>query len=188
MNPERRRLLYAAAIAAIWPRSAFAAACGPATTRVGPGPFWRAGAPALGDLRASPADPGLLVRGRLIDARPCAPLAGRLEVWNADQHGRYDLDYGDGRTFGRASLPVSSDGRFEFVTVRPFGYGGRPAHIHFIAEGGGRRLTTQLYFAGDARLSRDPLNDVHSDLVVQESPVRGRAGVLTECSFDIRLA
>jgi hydroxyquinol 1,2-dioxygenase len=188
MNPERRRLIYAAAVAALWPRSAFAAACGPATTRVGPGPFWRAGAPTLGDLRPGASDPGLLVRGRLLDASSCTPLAGRLEVWNADQHGQYDVSYGDGRTFGRASLPVAADGTFEFITVRPKGYGGRPAHIHFMADAGGRRFTTQLYFAGDLRLANDPIGDVHDDLVVREAPVRGRPGVLTECTFDLRIA
>ena len=186
----RRDFLVRAMTALLLPRAVLATDCRP-TSSASQGPYWRPGAPSTRDLRRFPTDADLRVRGRLLDATTCRPLTGRLEVWNADGQGRYDLDVADGSVFGRASLGAGNDGAFEFVTMRPAPYGNerfrRPAHVHFIVTSPGKKpLVTQLYFAGDPNLARDPLRDVHADLVVTPQPMAGGSG--QECTFDIRLA
>jgi protocatechuate 3,4-dioxygenase beta subunit len=187
---QRRQFLFAAAASVLFPRRASAAACAAATSRATQGPYWRPGAPATRDLRRSPSDPGLRVRGRVVAAGTCTPVPATLEIWQADQHGHYDVDYGGEQlTFGRASLQVGADGSFEFVTVRPAPYGSRPAHVHYIVNAAGHRpLVTQMYFAGDPHLGSDPLDSVRPDLVVAPRAVRGPGGVAFECTFEVRLA
>ncbi len=84
-----------------------------------------------------------MVRGRLLGAAGCNPLAGgRIEWWQTDRRGRYDDAH-------RGSQIVDADGAYRFVTDFPGVYPGRPPHIHFKAEAPGyRALTTQLYLRG----------------------------------------
>jgi protocatechuate 3,4-dioxygenase beta subunit len=152
-----------------------------ATSAASKGPYWRADAPFTSDLRIAGGE-AVTVYGVVRSARTCRPVAGALlDVWQADHHGRYDLDYRNDATFGRARVRADAKGAFSFVTVRPAPYGNRPAHIHFVLSAEGHRpLVTQLYFEGDPHLSSDPLNDVHADLV---RPLRkGRV------EFDLFLA
>lgn len=152
------------------------------TSRAIEGPYWRAGAPNVANLRAGLDGDPLRVRGVARDLA-CAPLANAVvEIWQADARGMYDHDYGDGRTFLRASLRTDAQGRYAFETIRPAPYGmarsKRPAHIHFKVRAAGRpELVTQLYFHDDPYLDRDPLDAVRPDLIVK--PVRG------ECVFDL---
>lgn len=179
---HRRDFLTALAGAALAPL-AIADDCA-ATSRATKGPYWRPDAPFTTDLTRKGGEV-ITVHGVVRSARTCKPVAGALlDVWQADHHGKYDLDYGREHVFGRARIRAGSDGRFAFRTVRPAPYGTagftRPAHIHFlIAAEGHRPLVTQLYFEGDPYLDRDPLNDVHRDLVG-----RVREG---RCAFDIFL-
>ena len=67
------------------------------------------------------------------------------------QTARRDANF---QSYGEARSDV--DGRVRFTTIRPPPYEGRPAHIHVkITPPKGTTLTTQLYFADDASLSRD---------------------------------
>jgi hydroxyquinol 1,2-dioxygenase len=152
-----------------------------ATSAATKGPYWRANAPFTNDIRRNGGSP-VVVAGTVRDARTCKPVAGALlDVWQADHHGRYDLDYDGDDIFGRARIRAASDGAFSFTTIKPAPYGMRPAHIHFIVSAEGRRsLVTQLYFEGDPYLDKDPQRSVFPDLIT-----RVRNG---RCAFDVFLA
>jgi hydroxyquinol 1,2-dioxygenase len=151
-----------------------------ATSAATQGPFWRANAPFINDLRREGGSP-IVVAGTVRDARTCKPVAGALlDVWQADHHGKYDVDYRGDEIFGRARIRAGKDGAFSFTTIRPAPYGRRPAHIHFIVSADGRRsLVTQLYFEGDPYLDKDPQRSVFPDLIT--SVRNGR------CAFDVYL-
>lgn len=183
---ENRRVFLASLPAIVLAPAAFAEC--ERTTRATEGPFWRANAPKSPNLRQSFTGKALEVSG-IVRAAGCAPLANAVvEVWQADDHGKYDLDYDDGRTFLRASLRTDANGRYSFVTIKPAPYGMsgsmRPAHIHFkVRAEGQRELVTQLYFAGDPYLDRDPLDAVHPDLVVAPK----RVGQVERVEFNLAL-
>jgi hydroxyquinol 1,2-dioxygenase len=174
-----RRTLLAGSIVSALP---LAADCRRTSSAV-QGPYYRSDAPFTTDLRRGGGE-DISVEG-VVRGRDCRPLPDALiEIWQADEKGRYDVDYGQG-TFLRARLRTSSRGEYQFQTIRPapYGVGGflRPAHIHFIVSAEGhRRLVTQLYFAGDPHLDSDPLRSVRPDLIAALS--RGR------CRFDVTLA
>lgn len=181
---HRRTFLTVLAGAAVMPRLAFAEECR-TTSSATKGPYWRPDAPFTTDLTRKGGEV-ITVHGVVRSARTCQPIAGALlDVWQADHHGKYDLDYRGGEAFGRARVRSGSDGTFAFRTIKPAPYGTtgfvRPAHIHFLLSAAGHRsLATQLYFAGDPFLDKDPLRDVHPDLI---GHVRnGR------CAFDVFLA
>jgi protocatechuate 3,4-dioxygenase, beta subunit len=80
----------------------------------------------------------------------------RVEIWQIDAEGEYrHPDFGGegpaARGFqGYGRMQTNDAGQYQFKTVKPIGYGGRPPHVHFkvIAEGH-QSLTTEMYFAGD---------------------------------------
>lgn len=130
-----------------------------ATPRQTEGPFFRPDSPLRRDLRAEGA-PGrpLDLLGRLT-GRDCRPLAGAVvELWHADAEGRYD---NAGYRF-RGHQTTDAEGRFGFRTIVPGLYRGRTRHYHLIlapGPGGGRPLTTQLYFPEEPGNARDRLFD-----------------------------
>ncbi|HEY7919514.1 MAG TPA: maleylacetate reductase and hydroxyquinol 1,2-dioxygenase domain-containing protein, partial [Streptosporangiaceae bacterium] len=103
------------------------------------------------------------------------PVPGaRIEVWESDEDGFYDVQYPDGRIGGRGWLRSAPDGEYRFWSVRPAPYpipddgpvgdllaaAGRgpmrPAHLHFKVEAPGyRTLITHIFVAGDPYLDRD---------------------------------
>lgn len=159
------------------------------------GPYWRANAPFLTNLRAgvSGGEP-LVVRGRILSATECTPVTGAvLDIWQADHEGYYDLDRGDsGKSYLRGRIRAGAAGHYLFETIKPSAYGisgrVRPAHIHFkVAAPGHRSLTTQLYFEGDPHLDDDPLRAALPELTraLQRSRVEGQSVLV--CEFDITL-
>jgi len=149
----RRHLLSAAAALAA-PQLAFAQAELPATpachdgdeptVRQTEGPFFKPSSPQRADLReAGLAGRPLDVSGFVV-SRACRPVAGALiDVWQADEKGRYD-----NRGFRlRGHLFADEGGRFTLRTIVPGAYEGRTRHIHVKVQAPGRPLlTTQLYF------------------------------------------
>jgi len=123
------------------------------------GPFYRADSPLQTDL----TEPGmagirLTVSGRVLGV-DCGPLAGALlDVWQANDDGRYDNDGVDdppgGEMVLRGRMQTDADGQFSFRTIIPGRYlnGGqfRPSHLHVkVSAEAHQTLTTQLYFDGD---------------------------------------
>jgi hydroxyquinol 1,2-dioxygenase len=152
------------------------------------GPFFVDGAPRYenGDDLANGA-PGesCLVTGRVLSTSG-EPIAGaRIDVWQADDAGLYDVQYDDlTDARGRGHLFSDSEGRFWFRTVHPTPYSiptdgpvgrllraagrspMRPAHIHFrIAADGYETLTTHVFAAGDPFLDTDAVFGVKESLV-----------------------
>jgi protocatechuate 3,4-dioxygenase beta subunit len=119
-------------------------------TRVGNGPQ------AQGEV--------LSLSGRLVDTANTPIPAARIEIWQTDHRGIYMHPNDPGtanrdRTFQSYGEAITDEaGRFNFRTILPGLYGPRPRHLHVkIVPRQGPGLTTQLYFKGDERLSRDPL-------------------------------
>jgi catechol 1,2-dioxygenase len=120
------------------------------------GPMYLAGAPRRTAL-AGPKEPGerLRIRGTVVGPDCRTPLPRTLlDVWQADAEGEYHWKDADFRL--RGQILTNERGEYELETIKPAGYGGRPAHIHFtISAPGHAPLTTQLYFKGDPRLDHD---------------------------------
>ena len=143
-----------------------------ATPAVALGPFYPDRLPADrdADLTAVAGRPGraagqiLYLSGRILDTRG-RPLSGsRLELWQANAHGRYihsaDSDASgplDPNFQGYASLRADNEGRYRIKTIKPAPYSGRAPHLHFNAEGARAKLTTQMFFEGERLNERDGL-------------------------------
>jgi protocatechuate 3,4-dioxygenase beta subunit len=101
--------------------------------------------------------------GQVVDGEG-RPVPGTLiELWQCDAQGlyRHPADGGDRHDpafqgYGRTTS--NADGGYRFRTIRPVAYPGRAPHIHFKLEApDGRRLTTQMYIAGELQNDRDGL-------------------------------
>jgi protocatechuate 3,4-dioxygenase, beta subunit len=100
------------------------------------------------------------VAGRVVDTNGAAVGAARLELWQANAAGRYahprDSSSAplDTNFQGYALLETDAAGRFSIVSIKPGAYGAgrgrRTPHLHWKVESGARRLTTQMYFPGEA--------------------------------------
>ncbi|HZG92765.1 MAG TPA: dioxygenase [Pseudonocardia sp.] len=115
-----------------------------------------------------------------------SPVAGaRIEVWEADEDGLYDVQYEGDVVAGRGWLTSADDGGYRFWSVRPSHYGipidgpvgellestgrspMRPAHLHFKVDAPGHRtLITHIFAAGDRYLDTDAVFGVKPSLVV----------------------
>jgi hydroxyquinol 1,2-dioxygenase len=151
------------------------------------GPFFAEGAPEIafggdmaGGAKGQPCHVSGTVRGTSGD-----PVAGaRIDVWEADDDGFYDVQYGIDNTSGRAWLKSDDQGRYSFWAVRPAPYpiphdgpvgdlltaAGRspmrPAHIHFMVRAPGyHTLITHVFAAGDPYLGNDAVFGVKDTLV-----------------------
>ena len=126
-----------------------------------------------GDLTRVPGGSGrakgelLIVKGRVIDPSGKPVSGAAIEIWQANAVGRYahpdDTNPAplDPNFEGFGALTSDADGRYEFLTIKPPPYPvspdrTRPAHIHFDVRGRHDALVTQMYFAGDPYLQKDP--------------------------------
>ena len=136
------------------------------------GPFYKRLAPNTSQLRA-PNDPGLglAVSGRVFNTRGQALTGAKLEIWQANHHGLYDLD---GYRY-RAALESDASGLYKFESVMPGHYPARVCqHIHYVVTAPGQKaLITQLYFATDPVFDGDPDKNYAKDpLVISRELVR----------------
>ncbi len=134
------------------------------TPHVEMGPFYKRRAPADRMLRR-PGDKGLplSVSGRVLTVHGEPIPDARIEVWQADDAGLYDIE---GYRF-RATLTPPATGAYTFESIMPGHYPARVArHVHyFVTAQGHKPLSTQLYFATDEvfegnvdrNFSKDPL-------------------------------
>ena len=152
------------------------------------GPFFVEGAPRFengDDIANGASGEACIVRGRVLSTE-LEPISGaRVDVWQADDAGMYDVQYeGFPAARARGHLFSDSDGRFWFQTVRPSPYSipndgpvgrllrvagrspMRPAHVHFrIAADGYAVLTTHVFVDGDPFLDEDAVFGVKESLV-----------------------
>ena len=175
MSPfhERRRVLHWIGAAALAPLAATPALAQEraATPRMTEGPFYPRSFPQDVDAdltrvagRTRAAEGTLLeVTGRVLD-RSGRPRAGsRVEIWQCDALGQYHhvgapAESGDPNFQGFGAVTTDAEGRYAFRTIKPAPYPGRTPHIHFtVAEGGRRRLTSQMFIEGEPGNERDGL-------------------------------
>jgi protocatechuate 3,4-dioxygenase beta subunit len=140
------------------------------------------------------------VRGRVLNiaGRPLA--AARVEIWQCDHQGIYDhpqqagLERRDRAFQGYGQMLSEADGGYRFRTIRPVAYAGRTPHIHVkISATDGRKLTTQMYLAGEPGNERDGLfrripATLRDRVLVKLEPANGVEQDALAGTFDIVLA
>ncbi len=129
------------------------------------GPFFKKGAPNATNLRVA-GDPGvpLRVSGRVVNTRGEKVEGARVDIWQADHHGVYDIK---GYRY-RTKVLTGAAAEYGIDTVMPGHYSDRPAqHIHYmITAPGHKTLITQLYFATDPYFEGDPDKNYHKGGIV----------------------
>jgi len=127
------------------------------------------------DLTAIAGKPGraqgqvIHLMGRILNLRGEPVSGARVEIWQANTHGRY-VHPGDTNPApldpsfeGYGKQLTDAEGRFRFRTIKPGAYPTgvgdwiRPPHIHFDVSGQINRLVTQMYFEGDALNDKDKI-------------------------------
>ncbi len=86
-----------------------------------------------------------------------APISGvRIEIWQCDGRGIYDhprqsgFDQFDAAFLGYGAGISDEQGRYQFKTLMPVPYTGRPPHIHVkLWQNESELLTSQLYLRGN---------------------------------------
>lgn len=163
-------------------------AYGDATEATVFGPFFVDDAPLIdngGDIAGGAPGQPCWVEGTVTDTEG-APIAGaRIEVWEADEDGFYDVQYADDRVAGRAHLFSDDEGRYRFWGLTPTPYPipndgpvgrlldavhrspMRASHLHFMVSAPARRtLVTHIFVRGDELLDRDSVFGVKDSLVM----------------------
>jgi hydroxyquinol 1,2-dioxygenase len=151
------------------------------------GPFFAEDAPEIpngGDIAgAAPGEP-CWIEGTVTDTEGNPVPGARIEVWEADEDGFYDIQYGDNRVAGRAHLFADDQGHYNFWGLTPTPYpiphdgpvgrlleatGRSPmraSHLHFMVTAPGHRtLVTHIFVAGDELLKSDTVFGVKDSLI-----------------------
>src|SRR4051794_8793306 len=163
-------------------------AVGDATEATVLGPFRTERAPEIelgGDISGGASGMPCWVEGSVTDVQGRAVPHARIEVWEADDQGYYDVQYADDRVAGRACMTADDAGRYRFWALKPTPYpipddgpvgmmlravGRSPVrapHLHFMVTAPGhRRLVTHIFVEGADQLgSGDSVFGVRDSLV-----------------------
>ncbi|WP_020502578.1 dioxygenase [Sciscionella marina] len=139
------------------------------------GPFFVEDSPLIGnggDIAADASGTPCWVQGTVRDTEGNPVPGARIEVWEADETGHYDVQYPDGRVAGRGHLFAGDDGSFRFWCLTPTPYpiphdgpvGAlldavrrspvRAAHLHFMVSAERfRTLVTHIFVRADPQLA-----------------------------------
>jgi hydroxyquinol 1,2-dioxygenase len=156
------------------------------------GPFFVQDAPLIeigGDIGGGASGEPCWVEGTVSDTAGSPVERARIDVWEADAEGRYDVQYDDGRVAGRAHLFSDPRGRYAFwgltPTPYPIPFDGpvgamlaavgrspmRASHLHFMVRAEGlRTLVTHIFVRGDGLLDADSVFGVKDSLVKDFEP------------------
>ncbi|MER5437836.1 intradiol ring-cleavage dioxygenase [Streptomyces sp. NPDC002790] len=151
------------------------------------GPFFVDDAPRIeqgGDLSGSAVGQPCWVEGTVRDTEGNPVPNARIEVWEADEDGFYDVQYTDDRVSGRAHLFSDEEGGFRFWGLTPTPYpiphdgpvgrmlaatGRSPmraSHLHFMVTAPQlRTLVTHIFVRGDELLASDTVFGVKDSLI-----------------------
>ena len=155
------------------------------TPRQTEGPYFTPNSPRRTSL-VEPNMPGtrLVLSGRVRDTR-CTTLSQvLLDFWQADANGAYD-----NRAYRlRGHQFCDENGHYRLETVMPGIYPGRTRHIHVkVQVANGPVLTTQLYFPGETRNSRDSIfSPALLVSVAQLAPEQLSGAMYAEFDFVLR--
>ena len=190
------------------------------TPRTIEGPLYVAGAPVRDGVSKIDSDPDqdagpLVIRGTVtgLDGKPIANAI--VECWHANSKGFYshfDPTGAQSEFNLRGAVKTGVDGKYEFHTLMPVGYGcpphgatqqllnalarhgNRPAHVHFFAGGDQhRKLTTQINIEGDPLIWDDFAYATREDLIPHVVEKSGgialglKADAYREIEFNIAL-
>ena len=151
------------------------------------GPFFVENAPEIdngGDMAFGAKGQPCWVEGTVKDTDG-NPLPGaRIEVWECDEDGFYDVQYDDGRTATRAHLFADENGEYRFWGLTPvpypIPYDGpvgkmldavgrstmRASHLHFMVSAPEKHtLVTHIFVNGCEYLKRDSVFGVKPSLI-----------------------
>jgi maleylacetate reductase len=163
-------------------------AIGDATEATVLGPFHTEQSPEIelgGDITGGAPGMPCWVEGVVTDVEGRPIPHAHIEVWEADDQGFYDVQYGDDRVAARARLTADDEGRYRFWALKPTPYpipddgpvgtmlravGRSPmraSHLHFMVTAAGyRRLVTHIFVEGDEQLVRgDSVFGVRDSLI-----------------------
>ena len=151
------------------------------------GPFFVDDAPRIdngGDIAGGGVGWPAWVEGVVRDTDGNPVPGARIEVWEADEDGLYDVQHDDERVYGRAHLFSEDDGSFRFWGLTPTPYpipddgpvgallaatGRSPmraSHLHFMVTAPGlRTLVTHIFVTGDELLATDSVFGVKESLI-----------------------
>jgi protocatechuate 3,4-dioxygenase, alpha subunit len=139
------------------------------------GPYFTLG---LLDANELVAD-GLRITGRVLDGAGEPVPDAIVEIWQADEEGRYRPDFGWGRS------GCDADGRYSFTTCKPGAVDGQAPHLTMLvfARGLLKPVLTRMYFPDEEEANaRDPVLSAVDDptTLVARSVADG-------LEFDVRL-
>lgn len=108
------------------------------------------------------------VTGRVLNGNGVAVRNARIEIWQANTHGRYahgaDTNTAplDPNFQGFAVITTDAMGRYRFKTIKPGAYPAsptwkRPPHIHLDVYGKTDRLVTQMFFPDEELNEKDSI-------------------------------
>lgn len=162
-------------------------AYGDATEATVFGPFFVDDAPLIeigGDIAGGAAGQPCWVEGTVKDTDGNPVPGARIEVWEADDEGFYDVQHTDGRVYGRAHLFSDENGEYRFWGLTPTPYpiphdgpvgrmltatGRSPmraSHLHFMVTAPQlRTLITHIFVQGDELLKSDTVFGVKQSLI-----------------------
>lgn len=183
------------------------------------GPFFLADAPHIeqgGDLSFGAKGMPCYVEGTVTDTDGNPVPGARIEVWECDEDGFYDVQYTDDRMAARGWLNSDDAGAYRFWAIKPVPYpipddgpvghlldaaGRSPmraAHLHFMVVADGlRTLVTHIFVEGDEIGEGDSVFGVQQSLIktFADQPAgtpspdgRELSGAWTRVRFDIVLA
>jgi hydroxyquinol 1,2-dioxygenase len=157
------------------------------------GPFFVDDAPEIplgGDIAGGAPGQPCWVEGTVTDTDGNPVPRARIEVWEADDDGFYDVQYADGRVAGRAHLFADENGKYTFWGLTPTPYpiphdgpvgkmleavGRSPvraSHLHFMVTAPGlRTLVTHIFVEGDPQIEiGDSVFGVKDSLIKRFEP------------------
>ncbi len=156
------------------------------------GPFFTEDSPEIplgGDVSGGAAGQPCWVEGTVTDTDGQPVPGARVEVWECDEDGFYDVQYPGDRVAARGHLFTDDVGGYRFWALTPVSYpiphdgpvGAlldaasrshmRAAHLHFkVSAAGKRTLITHIFVRGDSYLTRDAVFGVKDSLIVDFTP------------------
>ncbi len=151
------------------------------------GPFFIEGSPQVplgGDTSGGASGQPCWIEGQITDTEGNPVPHARIEVWQADNDGFYDVQLDQDVTTGRAHLFADELGHYSFwaltPTPYPIPYDGpvgrlleavgrspmRASHLHFMVTAEGKRtLVTHIFVHGDELLPHDSVFGVRDSLI-----------------------